>query len=140
MLDTFRFHHIGMAVRSIEKTALVYQRGGYVCGTTTFDPIQHVNICWLTKEGMPTVELIEPADDGSPVSRLLDKNRAVLYHTCYVVENLLLAIEELRQQHYVLVTQPVEAVAMNGSMACFMFHKDIGLIELTEQRPVLSLS
>ena len=72
MLDSMKFHHIGVAVNDIEKTAAVYVQGGYNQSVVTFDPVQHVNICWLTKEGMPTVELLAPADESSPVCKTLE--------------------------------------------------------------------
>lgn len=134
MLESFRFHHIGVAVKNIEKTTQVYVRGGYVHSRTIFDPIQQVNICWLTKQGMPTVELIEPANALSPVRQILGKSRVTPYHTCYAVDDINTAIAELCQQSYVLVKRPVEATAMNGCMICFMYNKDVGLIELVEKK------
>ncbi len=132
MLDSFKFHHIGVAVKSIEKTAAVYENGGYSRSVITFDPIQNVNICWLEKEGMPMVELLEPVNETSPVCKTLEKNGVTPYHTCYIVEDILEAIAELRKQRYVQVSQPEEAVAISGSKVCFMFNKNIGLIELVE--------
>ena len=132
MLTEMRFHHIGVAVKSIEKTASVYEQGGYSRSITTFDPIQNVNICWLKKEGMPLVELLEPVDGSSPVCRILEKNGVTPYHTCYVADHLEEAIEALRKQRYVQVSQPAEASAICGSRVCFMFNKNVGLIELVE--------
>lgn len=132
MLDSFRFHHIGVAVKSIEQTAAVYVAGGYTQSATTFDPVQNVNICWLTKEGMPTVELLEPVDETSPVCKTLEKNGVTPYHTCYIVDNIELAVADLRKMKYVAVSKPVEAPAIGNSKVCFMFNKNVGLIELVE--------
>lgn len=132
MLKSFRFHHIGIAVKSIEKTAGLYEQGGYARSKTKLDPVQKVNICWLTKEGMPTVELIEPVDENSPVCQTLGKNQAVTYHTCYEVEKLDLAIKELRGMRYVQVSEIEKAPAMHHSRICFLFNKLVGLIELVE--------
>ena len=55
MLSNFHFHHIGYAVTSIEKTMYYYIDGGYSCSSVIFDPIQNVNICFLTKEGEPMI-------------------------------------------------------------------------------------
>ncbi|MFR7517284.1 MAG: VOC family protein [Bacteroides uniformis] len=63
MLSNFHFHHIGYAVVSIEKTMYYYIDGGYSCSSVIFDPIQNVNICFLTKEGEPMIELLEPVDE-----------------------------------------------------------------------------
>jgi len=132
MLDTFKFHHIGVAVKDIDSTAPIYEQGGYKRSASIFDPIQNVKICWLTKEDMPTVELLAPVDETSPVNKTLEKNGVTPYHTCYVVENIEEAVSQLRKQKYVMVSKPAEAVAFCGSRVCFLFNKNVGLIELVE--------
>lgn len=132
MLDAMKFHHIGVAVKEIEKTAAVYVQGGYKKSVITFDPVQQVNVCWLTKEGMPTVELVEPVDDSSPVCKTLEKNGVTSYHTCYLVEDIEKAIAELRKMRYVVVVKPVVAPAIMNSKVCFLYNKHVGLIELVE--------
>lgn len=132
MLETMKFHHIGVAVKSIDKTAAVYVTGGYTQSATTFDPVQNVNICWLTKDGMPTVELLEPVDETSPVCKTLEKNGVTPYHTCYIVEDIEQAVADLRKMKYLAVSNPVEALAIRNSKVCFLFNKNTGLIELVE--------
>jgi len=132
MLNCFKFHHIGVAVKDINKTAAIYEAGGYTVSNTILDPIQNVNICWLTKEGMPTVELLEPINETSPVCKTLEKNGVTPYHTCYTVDNIDEAIAELRKMRYVVVSKPVEAVAIHNCKVCFLYNKNIGLIELVE--------
>lgn len=132
MLDSFKFHHIGVAAKDIDATASVYEQGGYHRSSSIFDPIQNVNICWLTKEGMPTVELLAPVDEKSPVNKTLEKVGVSPYHCCYVVDNLEEAAAELRKQKYIMVSKPAEAVAFCGSRVCFLFNKNVGLIELVE--------
>lgn len=133
MLDTFKFHHIGVAVKDIEATAAVYVVGGYKQSKTIFDPIQNVNICWLIKDGMPIVELLAPVDENSPVNKTLEKNGVTPYHTCYIVDDIESAIKELRKQKYVVVSKPEPAVAINSCKVAFLYNKNIGLIELVEE-------
>lgn len=132
MLESFKFHHIGVAVKSIDDTAAIYVAGGYTRSEALFDPIQDVNICWLTKEGMPTVELLAPQDENSPVNKILEKNGVTPYHTCYIVDNLEDAAKALRKMKYVMVSKPEKAVAIHNCQVCFLFNKNIGLIELVE--------
>ena len=132
MLQNFQFHHIGVAVKSIEATATVYVSGGYKQSVTTFDPIQNVNICWLEKMDMPLVELLEPVDDTSPVNKILEKNGVIPYHTCYIVDNLEKATAELRKMRYLQVSKPAVAVAINNCRVAFYFNKNVGVIELVE--------
>ena len=132
MIKNSYFHHIGLAVKSIEDTASLYKRGGYFQSTTIFDPIQNVNICWLTKDGEPIVELLAPVDETSPVCKTLEKNGVTPYHCCYVVDNIDEAVKELRKEKYVLTSKPEPAVAFCGSRVCFLYNKNVGLIELVE--------
>ena len=133
MLDSMKFHHIGIAVKEIEKTAAVYVQGGYNKSTITFDPIQNVNICWLVKDGMPTIELLAPVDEKSPVNKTLEKNGVTPYHTCYIVDDIESAVKELRKQKYIIVSKPEPAVAINNCKVAFLYNKNIGLIELVEE-------
>lgn len=128
-----KFHHIGIAVKEIEKTAAVYVQGGYNKSTITFDPIQNVNICWLVKDGMPTIELLAPVDEKSPVNKTLEKNGVTPYHTCYIVDDIESAVKELRKQKYIIVSKPEPAVAINNCKVAFLYNKNIGLIELVEE-------
>ena len=121
-----------MAVKDLDATASLYEQGGYKRSVSIFDPIQNVNICWLTKEGVPTVELLAPVDEKSPVNKTLEKVGVSPYHCCYVVDNLEEAVAELRIQKYIMVSKPSEAVAFCGSRVCFLFNKNVGLIELVE--------
>lgn len=132
MLKSMKFHHIGVAVKDISATAAVYVTGGYKQSDTIFDPIQNVNICWLTKENMPVVELLEPVDETSPVNKILEKNGVTPYHICYIVDEIELAMKELRKMKYIVVSKPAEAVAIHGCKVCFLFNKNVGLIELVE--------
>lgn len=132
MLESMKFHHIGMAVKSIDATAAMYEDGGYRMSDIIFDPIQNVDICWLTKEGAPIIELLAPVDETSPVNKTLEKVGVSPYHCCYVVDKLEDAVAELRKQRYIMVSKPAEAVAFCGSRVCFLFNKNVGLIELVE--------
>lgn len=133
MLPEFKFHHIGVAVNDIEATASVYELGGYHRSASIFDPVQNVNICWLTREGYPTVELLAPVDESSPVCKTLEKNGVTPYHTCWIVPNIEEAALKLRRRRYVMVSKPAEAVAFKGSRVAFFFNKNVGLIELVEE-------
>lgn len=132
MLSTMKFHHIGVAVKNISATAAIYVGAGYQQSETCFDPEQNVNICWLTKEGMPVVELLEPVDETSPVNNTLKKNGVTPYHTCYIVDDIDRAVAELKKMKYVVVSKPLEAVAIHRCKVCFLYNKNVGLIELVE--------
>lgn len=134
MLAEFRFHHIGIAVFSIDETAEMYLAAGYEKTETIFDPIQNVHICFLTKDGMPMMELLAPHDETSPVYQTLQKNGVTPYHCCYEVDDMEDAIRQLRKMRYVATSKPVPAVAIDHRRVCFLYHKKMGLIELVERK------
>lgn len=132
MLESLKFHHIGIAVYDIGKTAPFYVNAGYTQSETIIDTFQNVKICWLTKDGMPKLELLEPIDNTSPVIKTLEKNGVSPYHTCYIVENIEDAVAELRKQRYVPFSKIAPAPAINNNRVVFLFNKNVGLIELVE--------
>ena len=133
MLANAIFHHVGIAVESIEKTAVHFIEAGYKMTNIVFDPKQNVNISFLEKVGSPLLELVEPIDEKSPVRNILNKVGVSAYHFCYEVENLDDSIAQLRQKKFMLLVKPVEAVAFDGRKICFLYHKETGLIELLEK-------
>ena len=133
MLPNAIFHHVGIAVESIERTATFFMDAGYKMTIVIFDPKQNVNISFLEKTGSPLLELVEPVDEKSPVRNILNKVGVSAYHFCYEVENLDDSITQLRQKKFMLLVKPVEAVAFNGRKICFLYHKETGLIELLEK-------
>ena len=127
------FHHMGIACRDINKTATFYIHMGYVSSPVVDDPLQHVQVCFLDKEGAPRIELLAPLDEQSPVLRTLENVGVSPYHLCYQVKDIEAAIGELRQQRFLLVSGPVPACAMGDKRVAFLFQKHTGLIELVEE-------
>ena len=132
MTPGLSFHHIGIACRDIDKTAAFYINMGYVPSDVVDDPLQHVKVCFLDKEGAPRIELLAPLDEQSPVLRTLDASGVSPYHICYQVSDIDAAIAELRRQRFLLVNGPVPACAMGERRIAFLFQKHTGLIEIVE--------
>ena len=133
MLPDFSFHHIGIAAADIDRTASYYVKAGYSKTENTFDPIQNVNICFLSKKGMPLLELIEPLDETSPVFKVLSKNGVTPYHICYSVKDIAKSVAELRSLRFVATSEPVPACALDNHKVCFLYNRNVGLIELVEE-------
>lgn len=132
-MDTkVNFHHIGVACKDINTTAIMYELLGYERGEIIHDPLQNVNICFLSHPTMPLVELLSPIDDTSPVVQTLNKVGTSPYHTCYVVNNLDEAINKFREQRYIVVAKPKKACAIENRRVSFLYNPNMGLIELVE--------
>ena len=133
MLEKLKFHHIGYAVKDINVTAQFYLKTGWEKSDTVLDPIQNTYIAFLCREGFPTIELVAPVDEQSPIFNTLKKNGVGTYHVCYSVPNIEKAVMELRTQRFMPVFAPVGAVAINNQRICYMMHPQVGLIELVEE-------
>lgn len=133
MLPDFRFHHIGIAVNDIDVTAKYYIDAGYIKSETVVDPIQNIEICFLTKDSMPTIELLAAVNAESPVVKILEKVGVSPYHNCYEVDDIEIAIKSLKRQRYIPLSKPVVACALENKRVCFLYNKDVGLIELVER-------
>ena len=128
-----RYHHVGIAVFDIVAAKLFYETLGYVPSNVIYDPVQNVYICFLRHESMPLLELLQPKDESSPVSRTLRTNGVTPYHICYEVDSLEESLAELRKQRFIMVKKPSQAVALENKRVCFLFNKDVGLIEIVEK-------
>lgn len=132
MLPYFTFNHIGVACYDINRTASFYVEAGYERTEDIIDPLQNVKVCVLTKEGMPVVELLAPVDDSSPICKTLQKSGVSPYHICYNVPDMEQAIKDLRIKKFMPVSKPKMSNVFK-SIVCFLFNKEIGLIEILEK-------
>lgn len=115
-------------------TAVYYAAFGYQASPVIEDKIQRVYICFLTKENFPRIELVEPVDEQSSVNKLLKKNGVAPYHVCYEVDNIDEAVDELVDiQGYIPLFRPVEAIALDNRMICYLYRKETGFIELVNK-------
>ncbi|MDR0789412.1 MAG: VOC family protein [Bacteroidales bacterium] len=134
MLDTFTFHHIGYAVNDIVVTAEYYVKAGWQLSEVYHDNIQNSKIAFLTKSGFPLIELVAAVDESSPVVSTLKKSGVSPYHICYEVEDIETAIKDMKHQRYLPLFKPVPAVALDNRLICYLYNKNVGLIELLNKR------
>ena len=129
------FHHIGIACKSIEKSIIPYKLMGYslLNDKIVIDNIQKVKLCILHKKYHPLIELVEPNDINSPVTRILKVNGATPYHTCYEVDNIQTTIKKIKSYGFRLIAPPVPAILFDNRLVCFLYNNDIGTIELLEK-------
>lgn len=128
-----RFHHIGVAVYEFSKSIPFYESQGYNNEIEIYDPEQNVEVCVLKHDTAPTIELLAPHDDKSPINNILKKSGVSPYHLCYEVDNIEESIAKLKLERFMPVSKPKVSNAFNNRRVCFLFKKDIGLIEIIEK-------
>lgn len=125
--------HIGYAVRDIEKTAAYYLEGGWTISEIYEENVQHTRIAFLKKAGMTTIELVSPMEGSSPVDNILKNQGVAPYHICYVVDDVMQAVEDLYDEGFKPLFMPVKSVAMNNRQICYLYNLDCGAIEVVSR-------
>ena len=131
----YKVVHIGYACSDIVKVIEKYKFLGYkVTSDIIDDKERNVKLVFMTN-GCINIEFVQPLDAKSPLYSALKnmKNSSHPYHICYEVENLENAISELQQNKFVLAKKEQPAIAFNNRKVVFLFHKEVGLIELLEK-------
>lgn len=129
-----RFHHVGVVVASVEEQAARMQElfGFDMRTQPVVDPLQQVRVAFINTNTDATIELIEPLNETSPVTRFLTKG-GYLNHLCYVVADLEAAVDHLRKAGSLLVCEPTPAAAFQGRRIAFLYTRDRQLVELLEE-------
>lgn len=128
------FHHIGVAVKSIDR-ALDYYLNlfGFRQVTEVLDvPTERVRVCFVEAPSRVLIELVEGIDDDSPVAEVLDRPGAGPYHLCYSVDDIDGAIRRLRA-HRCFLLKRFDRPAHGHRRFAFLLTPDRQLFELCER-------
>ena len=125
-------HHIGYLVKKINKAEEDFAKLGFECvKPVVYDPLTDADISFWEKDGY-CVEFVSPKSENSVVFDLLKKFKNMPYHICYSSTDMTSDIEELSKKGYMVLDEPMEAVAIEGRKVCFLFSANSGMIELLE--------
>lgn len=128
-----KIHHVGYLVKKLERAQKAFEGLGYVVSQPFVrDEFRKIDILFLEKDGY-RVELVAPYDPMSVVAELRTRIGNSPYHICYEVEYLEAEISRLRDEHYVVSSEPNAAPACGGKRVCFLVHPYLGMIELLER-------
>ena len=135
-MASWQFDHVGMLVHDLDGARSALLVVGYDGASERYrDERQGIDICFVWREGDPTsprLELVTPVRDDSVVSNLLVKSGATPYHLCFRAAPLEPALEALYQQSYIQLGEPAPSPAFGGARFCFLYHRQLGLVELVE--------
>ena len=130
---TFKVHHVGYAVPSIERAVSEFEALGWcVCGGVTDDVLRKVRIQFM-RLGSNVVELVAPLTDDSPIRKTIQTGSGTPYHICYEVDSLEEAVGELKRNHYIVFRKPASAPAIGNRRVEWFFAANSGIMELVEK-------
>lgn len=131
---SLRLHHVGYVVRDIGTVVrgMVDSVAGEWDGQVIHDPLQKVRVTFIRVGIGAQIELVEPADPGSPVTRFLDKTGGGLHHLCYEVGDLDGQLTLMRSRGVMIARPPMPAVAFGGRRIAWVMTRQKLLLELLE--------
>jgi len=131
-----KLHHIGIIVENIQKS--LGELTKYLDFESTTVPSlvgsQKVNICFL-KTNNVFLELIEPAEEDSPISNFIKKGGG-FHHLCFEVDDIHLELEKMKKNGARIIVDVVKGFEerLTAFVMLDMKNTNCNLIELAEKR------
>jgi len=131
-----KLHHIGIVVENIQKS-LGELTKYFDFESTTIPSLvgsQKVNICFL-KTNNVFLELIEPAEENSPISNFIKKGGG-FHHLCFEVDDIHLELEKMKKNGARIVVDVVKGFEerLTAFVMLDMKNTNCNLIELAEKK------
>jgi len=128
-------YHVAIAVRDLSAVEEVYKTVlGLRVEHREVVEDQGVKTSMLVPEdGGTAIELLEPMDENSPISKFLDKRGEGIHHICFKVDDIEAVLERLKKQGVRLIDESPRPGAYNSRVA-FIHPKAMNgvLVELAE--------
>ena len=130
-----RLSHIAIAVPNITKASDMWQKalGANVSKPQTL-PEHGVKVVFIESPNTK-VELLEPLNENSPISKFLIKNpNGGIHHICYEVSDLKSASKKLKEEGATILGDGNPKIGAHGNPVIFLKPSDFSgtLIELEE--------
>lgn len=128
-------YHVAVAVRNIDEVERLYETAlGLKVGHREVVEDQGVRTSMLLPEkGGTALELLEPLNEESPISKFLEKRGEGIHHICFLVDDIEAALERLKHEGVRLIDESPRPGAYHSRVA-FIHPKATNgvLIELAE--------
>ena len=124
-----RFHHIGVACKNMQD-AIVFVENTFNIQKKSkiiYLENQGVDVCLLTNDDKTNIELVS----GKTIESFV-KKKQLLYHSCWVVRNIDIAISSFCDNGSTLISEPKPSLLFNNRKVAFLY-TDIGILELLEE-------
>ena len=130
-----KLNHIAIAVPNIKSASDIWKKalGAKISAPQTLK--EHGVRVVFVESPNTKIELLEPLNENSPISRFLEKNpNGGMHHICYEVNNLKLASQKLESVGAKVLGDGQPKIGAHGKPVIFLNPKDFSgtLIELEE--------
>lgn len=132
-MNTFDFHHLGLACRDFAKERRSLELLGYESESPVYDDrTLGIRCSFLSKARAPRLELVAPLPGSTVLDPWLEKGTK-LYHMAFFTAALTAEIERLRAEGAKIMVPPTPAVAFGGKRVSFVMLPNLLLGEFIEQ-------
>ncbi|MBR9833416.1 methylmalonyl-CoA epimerase [Acidiluteibacter ferrifornacis] len=131
-----KIEHIGIAVKSIEESAKVYET---LLNTDIYktEAVESEGVkTAFMRIGQSKIELLEATSPDSPIAKFIEKRGEGTHHIAFDVDDIEAEIERLTNEGFQLIHQTPKNGADNKLIA-FLHPKSTGglLVELCQEKP-----
>jgi methylmalonyl-CoA/ethylmalonyl-CoA epimerase len=126
--------HIGIAVNDLGMSCDIYEK---LLGTGCYkkETVESEGVATaFFRTGNNKIELLAATTSGSPIARFLEKKGEGIHHIAFEVEDIVVEMERLKQEGFLLVNEEPKAGADN-KLVCFVHPKGTSgvLVELCQE-------
>ena len=130
-----KINHIAIAVPDIKEAALKWQQALNMKKSEIIILEEHgVKVVFLEFSNLK-IELLEPLDNQSPISKFLEKNpKGGMHHICFEVEKITETINSLKNKNINILGDGNPKVGAHDKPVVFIHPNDLSgtLVELEE--------
>jgi len=126
--------HIGIAVDDLDVTSLFWEKALGIKHTHTEDVESEGVRTKIFDTGKGKIELLKSINNNSPIRKFLKKRGPGIHHVCLQVENINIAINELKALNIQVLSENPK-IGAEGYKIFFVHPKSTGgvLVELAEK-------
>ena len=130
-----KINHIAIAVPDIKEAALKWQQALNMKKSEIIILEEHgVKVVFLEFSNLK-IELLEPLDNDSPISKFLEKNpKGGMHHICFEVEKITETINSLKNKNINILGDGNPKIGAHDKPVVFIHPNDLSgtLVELEE--------
>jgi len=128
-----KLNHIGVAVRSVEDSLVIWRDVLGFRVTALEDVLDQKARVAMLDAGAVTIELLEPLSTDSPIHKFIEKRGEGLHHLSFSVDDIEGKILELKQKKVKMIDD-VPRVGAHGVRIAFIHPTSTGsvLVELSQ--------
>ncbi|MCD4818162.1 MAG: methylmalonyl-CoA epimerase [Candidatus Cloacimonetes bacterium] len=128
-----KLNHIGIAVKNIEDTLLIYKKLGLELESIEEVPSQKVKVAFIPI-GEVRIELLEPTSDDSPIAKFIAKRGEGIHHLAFGTDDVVEELNLAESNDLRLIDKVPRQGAHNASIAFLHPKSTLGvLIELCQE-------